>query len=324
MNSGKLQIFIFLFVGLCNLAFAAPAAAISLRTETEVNRPTVKLSDVFEGLPPEIDCDIARAPAPGKSITYDSNVIAHLVHQYKLDWAPGNIGDHTTITTASTKITSDDIRAAVIQKVRALEVGGDIDVLFDNHAQEVILPADRPPNFVLNNFNYDGINKRFRADLVADSFAGPVTLPVIGHIAIRQNVPVLAKRLDAGTIISASDIDWISVSDDHLAGAVINAESLVGRELKRDAEGGKPIHENDVIAPRYVVRGTLVTMKTETPFMTVTAQGRALQDGKLGDTVRVLNTDSSRTIEGIVDSPGVVRVRTTRIVASADADGKQE
>ena len=78
-----------------------------------------------------------------------------------------------------------------------------------------------------------------------------------------------------------------------------------------------PVRERDVIPPRLVVRGTLVTMKIETPFMTVTAQGRALQDGKLGDVVRVINTQSNRTIEGTVEAAGVVRMPTAQKLLAA-------
>ena len=70
-------------------------------------------------------------------------MLTHLIHQYKLDWKLQGVADHVTITSASTKITGDDIRAAVVDKVKALDVAGDIDVMFDNHALEVILPADR-------------------------------------------------------------------------------------------------------------------------------------------------------------------------------------
>ena len=74
----------------------------------------------------------------------------------------------------------------------------------------------------------------------------------------------------------------------------------------------------DVSAPRLVTRGSLVTIKVETPYMMVTAQGRALQDGAMGDTVRVTNTQSNRTIEGIVASAGVVRIQTAQKMAAAE------
>jgi len=327
MNSRFAQLLIFSFVFVCNVALAAPAAAgVTLRSDAEVNRPTVKLSDVFDGLPDGIDCDIARSPVPGKSITYDANVLAHLKHQYKLDWTPQTATEHITITTASTKITAEDIQTAVIEKVKALNVSGDINVMLDNHALEIVLPADRPSNFALNNFNYEGINKRFKADLVADGFAGPVVMPVSGHIVVKHSVPVLVHRLEAGTLVGEADITWADVTDDRLSGIVTSAEAILNHEVKQDTDAGMPILARNVMPPRYVVRGNLVTMKIETPVMMITAQGRALQDGKFGDTVRVLNTQSNRVVEGTVESDGVVRIHSTRVVAAANADtsAKQE
>lgn len=177
---------------------------------------------------------------------------------------------------------------------------------------------------MLDNFDYKSINKRFRTDLMVDGFAGPADLTITGHVVVHKNVPVLVKRLEAGTIIGSSDIDWLSVDEDRAAGVVLDADKLIGRELQRDTDAGQPLREHDVIPPRLVVRGQLVMMKIETPFMTVTAQGRALQDGKLGDVVRVSNTQSNRMIEGTVESAGVVRIATTQKLASVNAEEKQE
>jgi flagella basal body P-ring formation protein FlgA len=320
--SARIPVFVFFVAALCGIAM--PCAAVTLRTATEVDRATVKLSDVFEGLPDGVDCDVARAPAPGKSITYDSTVLANLAKQYSLDWQPQSLADHTTITTAGTKITAEDIRSYVIDKIKALDVKGDISIMFDNRVLEVTVPSDQLPDLVLDNFEYEPVNKRFHADLMIDGFAGPADLTITGHVIIHKNVPVLAKRLEAGTIIGPSDIDWLSVDEDRAAGVVLDANKLVGHELQRDTDAGQLLREHDVIPPRLVVRGQLVTMKIETPFMTVTAQGRALQDGKLGDVVRVSNTQSNRMIEGTVESAGVVRISTTQRLASANAEEKQE
>ncbi len=306
------------------IGFARPCAAVTLRSDTEVNRPTVKLSDVFDQLPDGIDCDIARAPAPGKNITYNVNVLTHLAQQYKLDWQPQNISDHTTITTAATKLTADDIRGTVIEKIKALDIKGDIDVMFDNRTLGVMLPADRPPNFILNNFSFDETNRRFRSDLIADGFSGPVNLAVSGRIVVRKNIPVLVRRLESGSMIGSTDIDWVSIPEERLSGIVTNAEQLIGFELRRDADANQPVRESDVMPPRLVARGTLVTMKIETPVMTVTAQGRALQDGKRGDVVRITNTQSNRTVEGIVESASIVRILPAQKIATADAGRHQE
>jgi flagella basal body P-ring formation protein FlgA len=319
------RLIIFSLVLMANILGAHPcAAAVVLRGDTDVGRPTVKLSDVFEGLPDGIDRDIARAPAPGKSIVYDVTVLTRLAQQYKLDWQPQNASAHIMITTISTRLTSDDIGAAVADKVKALGIKGDIDVAFDNRALGIDMPVGQAPNFMLNNFAYDTISKRFHAELVADAFAGPLDLPLSGHITIRHSVPVLARRLEAGTVIGIADIDWLSVPDDRMVGLVTEASELIDHELRRDTDGEEPVSEHDVMPPRLVVRGTLVTMKIEMPLMIVTAQGRALQDGKRGDVVRVINTQSNRTIEGTVESAGVVRISMAQKLAAADDGGKRE
>jgi flagella basal body P-ring formation protein FlgA len=310
---------------IADLGFASPAgAAVVMRGETEVKGATVRLSDVFDGLPDGVDRDIARAPVPGKSITYDAAVLSHLAEQYKLDWHPADHADHFTVKTACRHISADDIAASITEKIKEQDIKGDIDVAFDNHGLELNLPANRPPNFVLNNFTYDSINRRFHADLVADGLEGPLTLPVGGRITVRHSVPVLTHRLEAGTTIGAADIDWISVPEDRTASVVTDAEQVIGHELRHDTEGGQPLRERDVIPPRLVIRGALVIMKIETPFMTVTAQGRALQDGKVGDVVRVTNTQSNRTVEGTVESASVVRILSAQRLAAAESVGKQE
>ena len=81
--------------------------------------------------------------------------------------------------------------------------------------------------------------------------------------------------------------------------------------MRRDTNGDEIINTHDVMPPRFIVRGTLITMQIETPFMSLTVQGKALQDGVKGDVVRVLNTQSNRVIEGTVSAPGTVVIHTT-------------
>ena len=76
------------------------------------------------------------------------------------------------------------------------------------------------------------------------------------------------------------------------------------------------IRSHDVVSPRLVTRGSLVTMKIETPFITVTSQGKSEQDGAQGDVVRVMNTQSNRVVEGTVTAPGTVEIHTAQKLAA--------
>lgn len=66
---------------------------------------------------------------------------------------------------------------------------------------------------------------------------------------------------------------------------------------------------SDTMEPRLVRRGQPVTLAVRSGVLTITAQGRALADGRKGDVVRVV-TPFSRTTEGIVEGAGTVRVAT--------------
>ncbi|MDD5586998.1 MAG: flagellar basal body P-ring formation chaperone FlgA [Alphaproteobacteria bacterium] len=311
-------------VFLALLALALPVSAawadtiITLQPTTEVNSPSIRLSDVFSGLPDKIDRSIAIAPAPGKSVTYNAHVLSKLAEQYRLNWKPQSLADRAVITRAATRITQDMIQEAVIEKLKEQNVTGKMEILFDNRSLDVALPADRAPKFELDNFNYDPANRRFRAALRAETDAAPVAVAVTGRVLIKRTVPVLGRRLEAGTIVGDADIDWITVPEDRLTADVLTEKSgIVGLEVRHDTAEGQLLHSRDVIPPKLVARGTLVVMKIQTPYMLITAQGRAMQDGAAGDVVRVTNTQSNRVIEGMVDGSGVVRVQTAQKLALA-------
>lgn len=65
--------------------------------------------------------------------------------------------------------------------------------------------------------------------------------------------------------------------------------------------------EKPEAAPKLVRRGQPVALTIRSGALTITAQGRALSDGREGDLVRVV-TPSSRTTHGIVDASGAVRI----------------
>ncbi|MDX2027777.1 MAG: flagellar basal body P-ring formation chaperone FlgA [Alphaproteobacteria bacterium] len=292
--------------------------AIGLRGETEVTRASVKLSDLFTGVSAEADPDIAQAPPPGKKATYNANVLMRLAQKYRLDWKPRSTDDHVVIAAACTCISGDALREAVAAKLKSAQVKGEMDVVFDNRGLEIALPAGTSPSFKLENFDFDPLTRRFRTHFDADTARGPFTMVITGRVSLKRSIPVLARRLEGGTVISAADIDWLTVPEEHVNGSVATeVAQLIGRELRHTRGSGELLHAQDVIPPRLITRGGLVTLKIETPFMLVTAQGKALQDGAQGETVRVTNTQSNRVIEGVVDGPGTVIVHTTQKIAAA-------
>ncbi|KQO51619.1 flagellar biosynthesis protein FlgA [Methylobacterium sp. Leaf85] len=90
--------------------------------------------------------------------------------------------------------------------------------------------------------------------------------------------------------------------------AVIDAPMAVaGRTARRMLLPGEPIPVNAVDDPRLVSRGTPTQIVFEENGLFITAVGAPLQNGGLGDVIRVRNTDTNRIVLGTVMADGRIR-----------------
>jgi hypothetical protein len=62
------------------------------------------------------------------------------------------------------------------------------------------------------------------------------------------------------------------------------------------------------VTEAMVRRGDAVTLVYQVPGVSLSMRARALEDGAVGQSVRLLNTSSNRTVEGVVTGPGAARV----------------
>ena len=124
---------------------------------------------------------------------------------------------------------------------------------------------------------------------------------------VRIVVPV--HDIARGDTITESDLTYATVH---------GASPDVGRCLPRSTKSrawrraaccaaGKPFRGDDVRRPIVVTKGETVTMQFDAPGVELTAMGRAMGEGGVGDTVTVQNPASYRMITAIVTAPGTVR-----------------
>lgn len=151
--------------------------------------------------------------------------------------------------------------------------------------------------------NVDTASRRFAAIL-----SGPDKRQrVEGELWTEIAVPVPIRRLSAGEVIAESDLTLARMRSDQLGQRIITAkEALVGREVRRVLSPGRPVTDNAVIAPVAVARNKPVTLEYRQGALLITARGRALGNGAVGEMVRVQNLDSNRTLTGLVTAPGTV------------------
>ena len=84
-------------------------------------------------------------------------------------------------------------------------------------------------------------------------------------------------------------------------------DEVKGMQARRVLRAGQPFRGEDVRRPIVVTKGQTVTMQFAAPGVELTAMGRAMSEGGVGDTVTVQNPASYRMISAIVIAPGTVR-----------------
>jgi flagella basal body P-ring formation protein FlgA len=73
---------------------------------------------------------------------------------------------------------------------------------------------------------------------------------------------------------------------------------------------------SDVAMAPTIHRGSMVTLLVQTSNMTLTAQGRALEDAAIGQPIRVVNPMSNKTLTGVVKDPTTVAIPLAGALAS--------
>jgi flagella basal body P-ring formation protein FlgA len=141
-------------------------------------------------------------------------------------------------------------------------------------------------------------------------------LPILSVIAL-FTAPALAsgmrvvtptRDIGRGEVIGDGDVALGTVSSPVLSGNVITSlDAARGMEARRPLRAGEVISTTDVRHPVVVTKGQTVTMTFDAPGVSLTAMGRAMAEGGVGDTVVVQNPTSYRMVNAVVTGAGTVR-----------------
>jgi flagella basal body P-ring formation protein FlgA len=292
-------------------AFAADAQI--LRSEVVVEGDRILLGDVFDGIADNAGVAVAQSPAPGRRVVLEADFLARIAQTHRVNWRPQSRLDRVTVSRAGIEVANDAVRAALaaaIQDTAAGRARGRIEVDLDLRAVDLTVTSAAAATVGVESLSVDPGTGRFTATVVAPA-KGPVQArqQVAGRAITLIDLPVPTRRVTPGEVISIRDIDWIQVRDERNLGDVLtDAEALIGQTPRRTLAAGQPVRSRDVAAPITVGKNSSVSMIFETQNMTLIARGRALQDGAIGDTIRVVNPQSNRTVDAVVAAPGLVRI----------------
>ena len=108
-------------------------------------------------------------------------------------------------------------------------------------------------------------------------------------------------------MIEADDVVMAPVASRKIrANTITDADMLIGKTAKRSIAPHRSIRVNELESPKILEQGNTVTMRFVTPYMRINALGESLEDGGMGDIIRVRNHDSNKVIRARVLSSSEV------------------
>lgn len=314
---GSMLLLILLLTG----ASPAEALEIKIRDDVTVKGGTVTLQDIATFAPHSDSrveslsrIEVSSAPAPGNTVNLSRNFL-----NYKIVPAVAAKGDDIRLDIPDTlKIQ----RTANILKAEQLER------IFKDHVlthaawdteKIVFEKVDVPESVALpeGKVRWETLEKG------NDRYVGHVALtvnffvdgrqvrnvPLSGKVTVKQEVVKASRKIRPGQIISNDDVQLEHEQSSQMQrDTLTDPEEAVGKKAVRSIQAGRPITAQMLENPPAVKKGTRVLIIAGNQMIRVSASGKAVEDGQLGEEVRVMNLSSGKEIHATVKGPGVVEV----------------
>mgnify|MGYP003344921732 CR=1 FL=1 len=287
----------------------AAADAAALRTTVIVESDAVKLGDIFDDAGFYADRTVVNAPAPGKRLTLDVNFLAEAARLYRVDWRPTSRFDRVVVERAGKTIGAQEIIQRLRGDLAAEGMPKNAQIELANRNFELNIPLHMSTDMDVRNVNYDAASGRFNALVLVGGGSNPQRIMLTGRTFTTSPVPVLRRAMSPGEIIRKDDLEIVYRREDQVArDAVTDPLRLIGTTPRSRLRSGEPLRESETRTPLMVSRNAQVLIRLVHGPMTLTAQGKAEDEGARGDVIRVRNLQSNKTIEATITGPDTVAV----------------
>lgn len=312
--------FLFFVFWASHTAFSSDLACLTLKAAAVVDRDTVRLSDIAtvtdaaqvrsNALGATV---VAKSPQPGQTRFVGADYIRIRLKQAGFDTAAMRFKgpQDVRISRRSMELPSERIHSAVETAIRSRmpwksENVTISDISFD---ENVHLPTGKLTYQVAPKRHEDYLGNTILAlHLFVDG--EPVRkLWVNATISVMADVVTVMRPLGKHQHVQLDDL---SVQRRNLADlpadTISHLEDALGNRTTRMIYPSTVLQSSMITSPPLVKRGDIVKIVADAGPMTITATGLVKQQGRKGELVRVMNTDSRRVILARVTGPGAVQV----------------
>lgn len=207
-------------------------------------------------------------------------------------------------------ITLDEAQSSVEAALMAEGVAESLKAEIISTRQPLLYQYKQPLEVQVRSLKFSEADHTWSANMLF-AHEGEVisAMPASGRYEETRRIPVLTQRLSHGEEITPQHIALKDFTVSRLRqDVVMDEKELIGKTPRRTISVSRPIRAEEVQAPDVLKKGSMVRMIYETPYMEISASGEALENGTLGQSVRIRNRDSNIAVYGTVVSADEVRV----------------
>ncbi len=291
-------------------AFANAGISPAIKGNVVVTNGSVKLGDVFENVQQNADFVLAPAPQPGEELVWNEATLLRIATAFNMPWRPES-GQEVRIRRDATLIDRDTLKSVLRDHLTGLGDPALYQVNLTSEIPEIIVSNKGTPRIDVADFNMQPVGGTFSALIRVSEADGSnsQTVNVRGVADRVVSVPVLKADKRNGEVITSGDITYITRKATTVGANVVRSPGeMIGSTPRRAIAAGTLITPNDLQMPQMVSRGDLITMVYKQGGMYLTVKGRALEDGAIGQSIKVSNTGSNRTLEGRVTATKQVTI----------------
>lgn len=305
----------FISACLCVWVFSTPASAQSslptIRANVTVGEDIVRLGDLVSGTGALAATPIFRAPAPGTTGRLAAQDVALAAYRAGVE-----LVDFDGLETISVQRLANALRREAIAKLLAFEMARTTGEALSNIQ---ITQADLPLSVrhdsgeattgpQITDLQFDENRGRVTATLLTRAGDRMLTNRLMASAFIDAEAIVLAKALATGDLIKRADLTIRKLPRKQISGALMDPERIVGQQARRGLISGSVLRAQDLQAPTLVLRNREVLIVLKKGGLALTARGKAMEDGALGDMIEVMNVRSQKVLQATVQRDGTVVV----------------
>jgi flagella basal body P-ring formation protein FlgA len=294
-------------------ASATSSGRIRVVPHATVVGPTARVSDVAA---PEGDAtrlaevEVATGLAPGEARRVGGQMLLGRLREAGLDDSIGyTIPASVTVTRAFQSLGEADLqpevearldeRLAPGDRLEAFELAKPMRIPLGSYRVEVGELGERR-----TGAGYRSLELRVVQD---DGEVTTATARV--KIATFGPVVVMRQPVERGAVLRAEDLRIEERRLDELPGAVVaDIDEVVGKQARVALAAGRALTNQALANASLIRRGDVVRVVVEHDRLRLSASGEALDDGGVGERVRVVNAGSGRELTGRVIDHGTVLV----------------